>query len=273
MTEMFIYKCKKHGGYTAGPPLTLPGGRAINPPCPKCYKEHACGQNDEDMGKKLDYYRNQIKASGIPIRFMGVKLDSYKPQNEKAENVLAKLKKYVDGFQLRSEQDSSDAWFQPVFGPKSILFLGSNGTGKTHLASTIAQELLFSGRISSFKYYSAYDLSLMIKNSWFRESAKTEMQIIRELVDIDLMIIDEVGVQFGTETDMLLFFQIFNKRLSAEKPTIMISNKNANELKDLVGPRVVDRLRESLVFTFSWESYRGKKLNNIASGAVKRLPA
>lgn len=259
MMKIFTYTCKKHGEYKAGLPLDLPGGRSMTPPCPICYDVQTVSHDNEVQMKKLDYYMSQIKISGIPVRFMGVKMDSYKPQNEKAHAVFLELRKYVDGFQLQFDQDSRDSWFQPVFGPKSILFLGSNGTGKTHLASTIAQELLFSGKISSFRYYSAYDISLLIKNSWFRESAKNEMQIMRDFVDLDLMIIDEVGVQFGTETDMLLFFQVFNKRLGNEKPTILISNKNADELKNLVGPRVVDRLREGLVFTFNWESYRGKK--------------
>jgi len=242
----------------------LPGGREINPPCPRCYEEQVNGHGDEENKKRLDYCRNQIKDSGIPVRFMGAKMDSYKPQSRDAANVFMQLKEYVNNFQLRSEQVGEDSWFQPVFGPKSILFLGNNGTGKTHLASTIAQELLFAGRISSFRYYSAYDLGLLIKNSWFREAAKSEMQIIKDLVDLDLLIIDEVGVQFGTDTDMLLFFQVFNKRLANEKPTILISNKNANELKDLVGPRVVDRLREGIVFSFGWESFRGRKVNNQA---------
>ena len=252
----FTYTCKKHGEYKAGRPVSLPSGKNMNPPCPKCYEEQTHFQDYDKQTKELCDYRHQVDVSGIPVRFMGAKMDSYKPQNEEASALFLELRKYVDGFQLRSDQDSSDAWFQPVFGPKSILFLGNNGTGKTHLASTIAQELLFSGKISSFRYYSAYDLSLMIKNSWFRESAKTEMQIVRELVDFDLMIIDEVGVQFGTDTDMLLFFNVFNERLANEKPTILISNKNADELKALVGPRVVDRLREGLVFTFAWESFR-----------------
>lgn len=271
--ENFTYQCMKHGEYTAGPALTLPGGRKMNPPCPKCYEEEINGQGNAAQKKQLDYYRNRIKDSGIPVRFMGAKMDSYKPQNENAESLFLKLKEYVDGFQIRSERNSDDAWFQPVFGPKSMLFLGNNGTGKTHLASTMAQELLFSGKISSFRYYSAYDLGLLIKNSWFRESAKSEMQIVKDLVDLDLLIIDEVGVQFGTDTDMLLFFQVFNKRLANEKPTILISNKNADELKTLVGPRVVDRLREGLVFSFTWGSYRGRKLNSIAGGADRRIPA
>ena len=40
----------------------------------------------------------------------------------------------------------------------------------------------------------------------------------------DLLILDEVGVQFGSETEKMILFEIINGRYEQLKPTIVISN-------------------------------------------------
>ena len=41
----------------------------------------------------------------------------------------------------------------------------------------------------------------------------------------DLLILDEVGVQFGSETEKMILFEIINGRYEQLKPTIVISNR------------------------------------------------
>ena len=73
----------------------------------------------------------------------------------------------------------------------------------------------------------------------------------------DLLILDEVGVQFGSETEKMILFEIINGRYEQLKPTIVISNL-ADALTDYLGERVVDRLREGggRMLIFDWPSYR-----------------
>lgn len=250
------FTCDIHGEYQ-GVALTY-GGKERKPPCPVCFDEHKNRLEGSAMKENLSRLKKIVENSGIPVELMGVKLVSYKPQCPCSKAVFNSLCDYVKAFEFTCI-GGDDRWFQTTKSPRSIVFLGNNGTGKTHLACSVAQALLFLRKINTLLYTTAYDLSLMIKNSWFRESAKTEMQVTRELVDIDFMVIDEVGVQFGTDTDMLLFFQVFNKRLSAAKPTILISNMNIGEMEDMFDRRVIDRLKESETFLFDWESYRGKQ--------------
>ncbi|MCP3942415.1 MAG: ATP-binding protein [Desulfobacteraceae bacterium] len=249
------FTCPIHGKYKGN--VVVYAGRERIPPCPKCFEDKEQVQRRFENKDNIERLQKLVGNSDIPIDLMGLKIESFKPPCPSAEKVLIRAKEYAIHFAYE-QTDIDDRWFPTKQGPKSVLFLGNNGTGKTHLACAIAQDLLFYGKISTLKYLSAYDLSLAIKNSWFRESAQSEMQIVRGFVNLDFLIIDEIGAQFGSDTDELLFYQVFNKRLSNEKPTILISNRNADELKDLVGPRVTDRIREGLVFSFDWESHRGK---------------
>ena len=78
--------------------------------------------------------------------------------------------------------------------------------------------------------------------------------------DPDLLILDEVGVQFGTETEKNLLFDVLNERYEKRKSTLLLSNLPLNEVRAYLGERVFDRMREDGgdVVTFGWESQRAK---------------
>jgi putative replication protein dnaC len=72
------------------------------------------------------------------------------------------------------------------------------------------------------------------------------------------LIIDEVGVQSGTEAESRALFDVFNERYQNLKPTILISNLNAEDFVAAVGNRIADRIKEDggeFLF-FNWESAR-----------------
>ncbi len=75
---------------------------------------------------------------------------------------------------------------------------------------------------------------------------------------MDLLIIDEVGSQFGSDTEKLFIFEIIDGRYQEMKPTILISNLDINGIKESIGERCVDRLREGggSMIAFNWESSR-----------------
>lgn len=74
-----------------------------------------------------------------------------------------------------------------------------------------------------------------------------------------LLILDEVGMNLGTEFEQRLFFDVLNERHEAMKPTILISNLNLKDVQAYLGLRVIDRMREDggKLFVFDWESHRG----------------
>ncbi|EQD56002.1 DNA replication protein dnaC, partial [mine drainage metagenome] len=82
-------------------------------------------------------------------------------------------------------------------------FYGNTGTGKTHLACAIANELLRQGKSALF--VRAYEVLRTIRDTW-KGGEKTELAVIREFVAPDLLILDEVGVQYGSESERIELF-------------------------------------------------------------------
>ena len=83
-----------------------------------------------------------------------------------------------------------------------------------------------------------------VKETYAKDAGRTEAQAIRDLVDPDLLILDEVGVPHGSNTEKLILFEIINGRYEAVRPTIVISNLDAAGLEQFLGERAFDRLRE-----------------------------
>jgi DNA replication protein DnaC len=75
-----------------------------------------------------------------------------------------------------------------------------------------------------------------------------------------LLILDEVGVQFGSETEKQILFSLLNGRYKAMLPTLLISNLTRDELAVCIGTRNLDRLQEGAgtFISFDWDSYRPK---------------
>ena len=139
------------------------------------------------------------------------------------------------------------------------LFLGKPGTGKNHLALAIARHAITEHQ-SSAVFTTALKIAREYKSTWSKGSAKTEDDVIRYFTRPDLLIIDEVGVQFGSDAEKLIMFEIINTRYERMKPTILISNQTREELAAFIGERVLDRMSDGggCTLSFTWDSYRSK---------------
>ncbi|MRW88847.1 DNA replication protein DnaC [Duganella sp. FT80W] len=205
-------------------------------------------QNDawrRELGARA--WEARLGRAAIPERFSDRRLSTYKPTCPEAERALQVAQRYADNFGAVRKAGMC------------LIFCGDIGTGKTHLSVGIAHVVLEQGGQAVFA--SVRGVIASVKETWERGAAKTEAQVIRELVSPDLLILDEVGVQFGSDTEKLIMFDIINGRYERRLPTIIISNLALGELEKFLGARAVDRLREGggKVVVFDWESYRGRR--------------
>ena len=138
---------------------------------------------------------------------------------------------------------------------RSAIFVGKVGTGKTHLAVGIALSIMKQQRSALF--VTVQRLIRRVKDSW-RTKEETETEVINAFASPDLLILDEVGVQFGSEFEKQLLFDVLNERYEKLKPSILLSNIPSEQLSDYLGERVMDRLRENggALIGFNWDSYR-----------------
>jgi DNA replication protein DnaC len=185
-----------------------------------------------------------LKKAAIPPRFADRRLENFVPHAQGPANALKIATDYADGFE------------DVLKTGRSLILCGGVGAGKTHLAVGIAHRVIAMGRIAVFT--SVLGAIRSVKETYSKGSQITEAQAIDNLTKPDLLILDEVGVQFGSDTEKMILFEIINGRYEKLRPTIVISNLAKEPLTEYLGERVVDRLREGggRMVIFDWPSYR-----------------
>jgi DNA replication protein DnaC len=102
-----------------------------------------------------------------------------------------------------------------------------------------------------------------VKETWGGRSKRAEQEVLDRFSNVDLLVIDEIGVQFETKTEENILFEIINERHESMKATILISNLDYVGFKKIIGERLNDRLFEDWrILEFNWESYRKWKRRN-----------
>ncbi|WP_442592491.1 ATP-binding protein [Parapusillimonas sp. JC17] len=214
--------------------------------CQACMAERREAEDRERIAQQqADWERarlqNLFRRSAIPPRFEDRSLENYSADLPGQAKALAIAKQYAATF------DESEG--------VSLIFCGGVGSGKTHLSIGIAKELMRGNRSALFM--SVMGAVRSVKETW-RNSDVSEREALQNLIDPDLLILDEVGVQFGSDTEKLILFEIINGRYENRRSTIVISNLAIDALTQYLGERVVDRLREGggKLVVFDWPSFR-----------------
>jgi DNA replication protein DnaC len=114
-------------------------------------------------------------------------------------------------------------------------------------------------------YSTAMELVARIRDTMRRDATVSTTDLVDMAGAVDLLVLDEFGVQGATEDVRAHLTNVLDRRYRNAKPTILISNMSGQEFADYVGDRVADRLRErSRAIQFNWESQRTK--NRLAAG-------
>lgn len=256
MVEL-IGTCATHGNWTRTAPGIL--AKKIEGKCPECEKAAEEGRAAEEAArlqsgaksKKARQIGKLLDGSEIPRRFRGRTFENYRVEDDAAESgqalALKRSKAFAENFPKAMELGAS------------FVFCGKPGTGKTHLACAIGNHVMeaFGHSVS---FITVFEVAQRIKATYRDGNNKTETDVMRSFAQVDLLILDEVGVQFGTKFEEVIITDIINRRYADMRPTIILSNLNSDELSEYLGARVVDRMYEGGggVLAFDWTSYRSK---------------
>ena len=182
-----------------------------------------------------------IGRSGIQNLHRNCTFKNYEVKCDGQRHALSMAKSYAMNFGI---------------GFTSFVFSGNPGTGKNHLAAAIGNYLLNQDR--TVLVVTVSDLMLRVRECY--DGGKSEAALLDDLSRVDLLVLDEVGIQKGSQHEKVLLNQIVDRRLAAMKPIGVLTNLNYDELAATLGERVVDRLKmdKGMWVNFAWESYRNK---------------
>ena len=167
----------------------------------------------------LNLYSNEISKD---------KYGSDISPRENIKLILDICKKFISNFDDLSE--------------KNLLFTGRTGLGKTFLSSCIANELLKQGKTVLYQTSSVM-LDTIINYHLGKSNVSSD--IYEHLLNVDLLIIDDLGTEGINNMKLVELFNLLNARLLNSKKitkTIISTNLSLQDIFDAYDERIVSRI-------------------------------
>lgn len=145
-------------------------------------------------------------------------------QREHMRSVFNFCKQYADHFTKKAQ---------------GIIMYGGTGLGKTHLSLAIANVVIERG----YDVYYASVQSIMEKLEREHFGRKNTDESEKEaIINADLLIIDDLGVEFVTQFTTAALHDLLNTRMLKGLPTIISTNLEMDEIYEKYTQRIASRL-------------------------------
>ena len=138
---------------------------------------------------------------------------------------------------MKVARDYVDKWSDALSGNTGLVLWGDVGTGKTFFAACIANALVEQNVSVKMTNFST------ILNDLYAESDKNKY--LDRLNDHSLLIIDDLGIERGTEYALEQVYNVIDTRYKSGRPLIITTNLTLDELKfttDIPHKRIYDRV-------------------------------
>lgn len=212
-------------------------GSATAQYCPMCSEERIRHQEESERlameAQEQARYRELVALAGMPPKWKETTFSNSDP--ELTPRAFKIARRYAEQFSIQS--------------PSLVFYSSGNGTGKTHLATCIANYVLHEKRLPVL-FKKARDLMLDIRRTFSDRGDLTEADILDRVLSVRLLVLDDVGVDPTSQWLQATYWTVFDRRLEWQLPVIVTTNKpfDAREVEvslgDRIGEGAVSRLIE-----------------------------
>ena len=193
--------------------------------------------------------------------------DSFKEKIPVLKNAKARVQEFVDLWPSTDEG-------------RGLLMIGPCGSGKTHLAVAALIEIINSGKPGRVLFCNFQDLIQEIQASFDSDEVPSKSELLRPLLEADLLVLDELGSQKPTTFVQDILYYVINTRYNEERTTIFTTNytDNPDAKEEPLAARIGTRLRSRLYematlvpFTGASDHRRNRDLIGIAWQSVSAV--
>lgn len=196
---------------------------------------------------------SRLALAGIPRRYEQCSLSTFEALSPTLQRARDETQEFVDHW------PNVD---------RGLLFMGNCGTGKTHLAVAALREVIRKGVPGRYVFRNFQDLVQELQASFESDGGPTKNELMRPLIEADLLVLDELGSQKPTQFVQDILYYVINSRYNEDRTTIFTTNyfdspeeSSEASLSDRIGARLRSRLYEMarpIVITEP-EDYRKRK--------------
>lgn len=191
-----------------------------------------------------------FESAQIPRRYQGKTFETFRQELQPVAWLTAS--RYTEKFSTIRNEAKNSLWFT-----------GTKGTGKSHLAYAITNELLK-------QQYTVItvvmpDLLDMLRPKADKAKSALAEERMRAIKTADLVILDDLGAEKDSEWAAERIYLILNDRYNEQQPVAITSNPLPDEL-ERISPqwgRIVSRLHEMCyIITMDGPDYRKGGMSN-----------
>ncbi len=170
-----------------------------------------------------------LGKSGLSKRLRHYTFDNFKPYvSPEATRALAKVEEYLAHW----EENKENGW--------GLYLCGGVGTGKTHLAVAVLNELIHRKKVPSL-FVTVPELLDNLRGA-YNDPGRNLDEWMDTVTNADLLVLDDLGSERPTEWVQERIFVIVNHRYREALPTIFTSNIGPKDLADQLGKRTASRI-------------------------------
>lgn len=209
-------------------------------PCGICHDSHWVIERVDgvDRARRCDCWRAalagmQLAQARIPRGYAHCELGNFEPNTDSLREAARRAAAFLEAFPVPA---------------KGLLFHGRHGVGKTHLAVAILKDAI---RLKGARgyFYETRELLKLVRDTYAGGEA-TEMEVLRPVLDADLLVLDDLGAEKTSEWVQETLGLVVNTRYAERRPTIFTTNladtgsDDVNSLVVRIGARTRSRLFE-----------------------------
>jgi DNA replication protein DnaC len=204
-----------------------PGEWYYHPCTPECEKKNE--QREWELMRRDARVATLRERSGLSKRMKGYTLGNFRPT---VSNAAGRARVKVDGY-LEDWEENREAG-------KGLYFCGGIGTGKTHLAVAVMNELIRKKRTPSL-FVTVPELLDNLRETYNKPGRNLDewMDMVQ---NAEFLVLDDLGSERTTEWVRERIFVIVNHRYREALPTVFTSNIGPKDLAEQLGERTASRI-------------------------------